>query len=273
MAKQQEYDDLFDAVQEVSVRGKTALITGCSSGIGKAAACALAAAGVNLILVARRAEKLQDLKQQVEKRRLGVEVTVVPGDVCDSKLYDDLAALNVSVDILVANAGLARGKDEVGAAALNDWIEMMSANCMGTFRLVNAFLPGMAERGCGHVIATGSIAGLESYEGGSVYCASKHALHAFMKALRYETYAKNIRCTVVAPGFVGEGTEFSAVRFKGDGAKAAATYENMKELRASDVAAQILWAVRQPAHVNLDMIQIMPTCQGGATRVHRSAAA
>ena len=130
-----------------------------------------------------------------------------------------------------------------------------------------------------------------------VYCASKHAVHAFMKALRYETYAKNVRATVVAPGFVGEGTEFSEVRFKGDADKAKSVYTGMKELKvaaprsppaapdyratprlseeaggaaqATDVAAQIVWALRQPAHVNLDMIHVMPTCQGGATRIFR----
>ena len=119
------------------------------------------------------------------------------------------------------------------------------------------------------MLATGSIAGLESYEGGSVYCASKHALHAFMKVLRYETHAKNVRCTTVAPGFVGEGTEFSEVHFHGDKAKAGVVYENLRELRATDVAAQVLWAVRQPDHVNVDILQVMPTDQGSAQRIHR----
>merc|ERR1719502_675649 len=118
----------------------------------------------------------------------------------------------------------------------------------------------MIERGGGHIISTGSIAGLEPYEGGSVYCATKHAVHAFMKTLRYETYAKNIRCTTVAPGFVGEGTEFSEVRFHGDKEKASSVYDKMQELRATDVAAQIVWALRQPSHVCLDLIHVMPTC-------------
>jgi len=266
------FDALFSIAQEVEIKGKTALITGSSSGIGKAAACALAAAGVNLILIARREAQLLEIKSEVEKRSLGVQVDVLPGDVCKDKLYEDLKASGLleKVDILVANAGLARGKSAIGEALLSDWSEMMDANCMGTFRLVNECLPSMVARGGGHVVATGSIAGMEPYEGGSVYCASKHALHAFMKALRYETHAKNVRCTVVAPGLVGEGTEFSAVRFHGDEGKAAATYLNIDELKATDVAAQILWAVRQPGHVNLDLIQVMPTSQGGATRVHRA---
>merc|ERR1711871_609117 len=140
---------------------------------------------------------------------------------------------------------------------------------MGAFRVARACLPGMIERGSGHIISTGSIAGLESYEGGSVYCASKHALHAFMKSLRYETYNKNIRTAIVAPGFVGAGTEFSQVRFKGDNATAAGVYTGMEELSAADIAAQILFALRQPPHVNVDMLHVMPTCQGGATRIHR----
>ena len=201
-------------------------------------------------------------------------MTVIAGDVCSDKLYEDLSGLGVvgTVDILIANAGLARGKDVVGAANVCDWAEMMDANCMGTFRLVNLLLPSMIARGGGHVVSTGSIAGLESYEGGSVYCASKHALHAFMRGLRYETYAKGVRCTVVAPGFVGEGTEFSAVRFRGDSSQAAAVYADMRELKSSDVACQIVWALRQPAHVNLDMVHVMPTCQGSAKRIHRHAA-
>merc|ERR1712150_263869 len=133
---------------------------------------------------------------------------------------------------------------------------MGDANCLAAFRLVNEVLPGMFARGGGHVISIGSIAGHEAYEGGSVYCATKFAMHAFMKSLRYETYSKNVRCTVVAPGFVGEGTEFAEVRFKGDQDKAAATYKGMQELRATDVAAQIVWAIRQPNHVCLDMIHV-----------------
>lgn len=173
----------------------------------------------------------------------------------------------------MANAGLARGKDTVGSATLSDWAEMMDANCMGTFRLVNELVPIFTNKGGGHIISTGSIAGLEAYEGGAVYCASKHAVHAFMKALRYETFKANIRCTVVAPGFVGEGTEFSEVRFKGDQAKVAATYADMQELKATDVSAQILWAVRQPPHVCLDMIHVMPSCQASAQRIHRTSSA
>merc|ERR1719433_432302 len=259
----------------VDIAGKWALVSGASSGIGKATACALAACGCNLYLLARRQDRLEEIKMEIDKRSLGVEVKVVVGDVNADDTYAKLkeAGALETVDFLVNNAGLAVGKDPVGGANLGDWKTMLDANCLGAFRLANEVLPGIVARGGGHVITTGSIAGLEAYEGGSVYCASKHAVHAFMKALRYENYAKNVRCTVVAPGFVGEGTEFSEVRFKGDQDKVSATYAGMKELRATDVASQIVWALRQPAHVCLDMIHVMPTCQGGATRIHRKPTA
>jgi len=269
----QSFDALFDAgktpvLQDIT--GKWALVSGASSGIGKATACALAACGCNLTLLARREDRLLEIKEEIARRGLSVEVRIVAGDVCAEDTYEKLRAAGAleQVDFLINNAGLAKGKDTVGAIKMVDMKEMFDANCMGAFRLANEVMPGMITRGGGHVILTGSIAGMEAYEGGSIYCATKHAAHAFMKALRYETYAKNIRCTTVAPGSVGEGTEFSVVRF-GDPAKAAAVYDSMQELRASDVAAQIVWALRQPSHVCLDIIQIMPTCQGGATRIHR----
>lgn len=269
--KAQEFDALFSLDHSKSIAGKTALVTGCSSGIGKATACMLATAGCDLVLVARRQDKLDELKSEILKRQPGTKVEVVVGDVCSEEFYTTLKAKSIhkKVDILIANAGLAVGKDNVGSASDDDWERMMGANCMGAFKLINLCLPEMIKNGGGHIVATGSIAGLESYEGGSVYCASKHALHAFMKSLRMETFSKNIRVTVLAPGLVGEGTEFSEVRFKGDASKAQATYDNIKELKSTDCAAQIVWALRQPDHVNVDLLHVMPTCQGGATRVYR----
>ena len=268
--KKQSYDALFQPARPQPLAGKTALITGASAGIGKATACAFAAEGMNLVLVARREDKLVEIRDEIARRRLPVTVTCIVGDCASDKVF--AALQQQKVDICVANAGCALGKDPVETAAPKDWEAMMNANTIGAFRTIRAVPPGMIERGGGTVIATGSIAGIEAYEGGSVYCASKHALHAFMQALRYETYSKNIRVAVVAPGAVGEGTEFSEVRFKGDVATAAKTYENIEELKATDVASQILWVARQPSHVNLDMIVMKPTCQGGATRMHRGGA-
>ena len=264
----QSFDSLFAAAEVASIAGRKAIVTGASSGIGRATACALASAGCNLVLISRRADRLQELEQEIQAR-VDVNVVSVAGDVTDAALYDELTARGCFDDLsfLINNAGLARGKEPVGQADLNDWKEMIDANCMGAFMMANAAVPHMAEGG--HIVSTGSIAGLEAYEGGSVYVASKHALHAFMKVLRYETYSRGIRCTTIAPGFVGEGTEFSEVRFHGDMDRAASVYEGMRELRATDISAQILWALRQPAHVNLDMIHVMPSDQGGATRIHR----
>ncbi|KAL1507279.1 hypothetical protein AB1Y20_009229 [Prymnesium parvum] len=267
----QSFDALFAAFDSSSLAGRRAIVTGASSGIGKATACALAAKGCDLVLISRRKDRLKEIKSEVALRCPAVSVEVVAGDVTDAALYEEMERRRCieRCSILINNAGLARGKDFVGGADRSAWKEMIDANCLGAFLMVDAVLPHMVEEGGGHIISTGSIAGLEAYEGGSVYCATKHALHAFMKALRYETYSKGVRVTTVAPGFVGEGTEFSEVRFSGNLDLAAATYQGMQELRATDIASQILWALEQPAHVNLDLIQIMPTAQGGATRIHR----
>ena len=207
------YDTLFAAAPSSPLAGKRALITGASSGIGKATACALAQEGCNLVLVARRSDRLRELQQEVQRRLPDISVEVVVGDVTQDKLFNDLQQSGHldNIDILVNNAGGAFGKDRVLDASVSDWQGMLSSNCLGAFRMVHAVLPAMVKRGAGHIISTGSIAGIEAYEGGSVYCAAKHALHAFMEALRYETYETGVRCTVVAPGNVGEGTEFSEV--------------------------------------------------------------
>ena len=170
--KTQSWDALFALPEQKQIAGKTALITGCSSGIGKATACGLASCGVNLVLVARRAEKLDELKAEISRRAPRVDVTVVAGDVNDDALYARLSALKIPerVDILFANAGLALGKDPVGSAELADWKGMMDANCFGAFRLIDLVVPEMAKRGGGHVLGRGPRE-LESYEGGSVYCA------------------------------------------------------------------------------------------------------
>mmetsp|Transcript_118982 Transcript_118982/g.237185 ORF Transcript_118982/g.237185 Transcript_118982/m.237185 type:complete len:282 (-) Transcript_118982:48-893(-) len=272
----QDFDMLFNAGKEYSLQnlsGKWALISGASSGIGKAAACALAASGCNVSLLARRRELLEQIKGEIDSRNFGVEVKVIAGDVNADQTYAKLRESGIldGTDFLVNNAGLALGKDNVGSCSLADMKQMLDANCYGAFRLVNEILPGIISRGGGHVVTTGSIAGLESYEGGSIYCASKAAVHAFMKVLRYETYSKNIRCTTIAPGLTNGGTEALLIRFKGDHEKVAAATKGLHGLHAADIAAQIVWAIRQPQHVCLDMIHVMPSAQGGATRVHRGS--
>lgn len=273
MAAPVSYDELFAVSGKQDISGKWALVSGASAGIGKASACALAAEGCNIALVARRQAQLDELSGEIKKRFPKLEVVVVVGDVLADETYAALKSSGVldKVDILVNNAGLAKGVDRIGSASIADWKQMMDVNCLGAFRMVNEVLPGMIARGGGHIVTLGSVAGLDCYEGGSVYCASKFAVHAFMKTLRYETYAKNIRCTVVAPGAVGAGTEFSEVRFSGDRDKAAAVYKGIEELKATDVAAQIVFAVCQPSHVNVDLVHVMPVIQGGVgSRMHRS---
>jgi len=272
----QTFDTLFAAGSDLGLQplaGRKALITGASSGIGKATACALAACGVDLILVARREARLVEIADEIARRDLGVDVTMLVGDVAaDEELYaklDQIAASEGAPDIVIANAGGALGKANVGEEELSDVRTMMDVNVFGAIRTVRTLLPSMLANQKGHVMFIGSIAGLEAYEGGSSYCAAKAAIHAFAKALRYETYGSGVRVTNVAPGFVGEGTEFAAVRMKGDDTKAAATYAGFDELRATDIACQLLWALRQPDRVNVDLLHVMPSSQGVATRIKR----
>ena len=238
------------------------LRTGCSSGIGKATSVRARVGWLRPR--ARRSPRGEAARAQVGlKACAGSCCHAHPGSVTSDAFYETLKAKDVpkKVDILVANAGLAVGKEIIGAADDNDWEQMMSANCMGTFRLINLCLPAMVAKGGVHIVATGSIAGMESYEGGSVYCG-QNSLHAFMKSLRYETFSKNIRVTVVG-AFSWWARAPSLVRCASRATRARrSAYTGVEELRASDCAAQILWAVRQPKHVNVDFLQLMPTCQG-----------
>ena len=173
----QGFDALFRAPIPTPLKGRCALVTGASSGIGKATACMLAQHGADLIVVARREDRLLELKAEVERRGLG-SVEVVVGDLTADDVYAKLAACGAyqRADILINNAGLARGRSEVGDASLSDWRAMLEANCVAAFRIVNEHLPHMIERGAGHIVTIGSVAGIEPYEGGSVYAASKHAV-------------------------------------------------------------------------------------------------
>jgi 3-hydroxy acid dehydrogenase/malonic semialdehyde reductase len=253
---------------EISLKGKSALVTGASAGFGLAVACRLAREGVHLFLVARRAEKLNALRAAILKEFPSLNITVVAGDVRSPQLVDDLRKQGAfDVDIVVNNAGLARGLDPITSAKFEDWQEMIDTNVTAAFRIAHAALPHLVARGSGHIVMLGSIAGHESYEKGSVYCATKHAVAAFTKALRLETYDKNIRVSVVSPGLAE--TEFSVVRFSGDAARAAAVYQGIEPLNAADVAHHILFCLKQPPNVNIDEIFVLPTAQGSATKIFR----
>ena len=174
----QSFDALFAVPTPMPLRGRCALVTGAASGIGKASACMLAAHGCDLVLVARREQRLLELKAEVERRGLGTSVEVIAGDLTTDEVYAKLAARGAyqRADILINNAGLARGRSEVGGASLSDWRAMVDTNCVAAFRMINEHLPHMIARGAGHVVTIGSIAGMEPYEGGSVYVATKHAV-------------------------------------------------------------------------------------------------
>lgn len=254
--------------REHSLAGKLALVTGASSGIGEATARYLAAEGANVVLVARREERLAEVSKLIATRSPSVKCTTVVADVCDKDILKKLDDAGASApDIFINNAGLARGRDSVESAKVDDWLEMLNTNITAAFLITRHCLPKMIARGGGHIVFTGSIAGHLTYPGGSVYCASKHAVTAFAKVLREETCDKNIRVSVISPGMVE--TEFSEVRLR-DSLAAKKVYEGMDPLIGLDIAHQIIFCLKQPPHVNIDEILVTPIAQGSPTRVHRS---
>jgi 3-hydroxy acid dehydrogenase/malonic semialdehyde reductase len=254
--------------QHASLKGKRALVTGASSGFGLAIACRLAAEGVNLVLLARRESRLRELRTELLERFPSIQIDTVGIDIRSPDLVKTLDANKaVDVDILVNNAGLARGLDLISAAKLEDWQEMIDTNVLAVFRLTHAVLPRMIARGGGHILMMSSIAGREAYEKASVYCASKHALNAFTKALRLENCDKNIRVSTVSPGLAK--TEFSMVRFSGDTSRADSVYQGLEPLNAMDIAQHVIFCLSQPPHVNIDDVLVTPSVQGGATKVFR----
>ena len=251
------------------LRGKKAVITGASAGIGLATAVQLASEGMDLYLVARRQDRLNEIKNSLLKLFPGIKIELICGSVTDANTLSALekaGALNSPV--LINNAGLARGADSIEKASLADWEEMVETNITAAFKITKAMLPQMLAQGEGHIIQLSSVAGHYAYEGGSVYCATKHALLAFTKALRLETCGKGIRVTAISPGLVE--TEFSDVRFRGDRDRAKTVYQGLAPLTARDIASQIVWALKQPRHVNIDEILIMPDAQGSPTKIVRN---
>lgn len=245
-----------------------ALVTGASVGIGEAIARRLVADGWRVIATARRVDKLEALA-----RELGPAVLPLALDVTDhaavAALPAALPAGWTSVDLLVNNAGLALGREPAHQANLADWQTMVDANVSGLMHCTHAFLPGMVARGRGHVVNIGSVAGELPYPGGNVYGATKAFVHQFTMGLKADLIATAVRCTSIEPGLVA-GSEFSTVRFKGDADKAATVYEGTTPLLPTDVAEAVAWVAALPAHVNINVLQMMPVCQGpGAVGMHR----
>jgi 3-hydroxy acid dehydrogenase/malonic semialdehyde reductase len=244
-----------------STKPATVFVTGASSGFGTAVARRFAADGARVIISARRADRIADLADA-----LGPHVLPLTLDVRDraavaaavESLPDEFAA----VDLLVNNAGLALGLNPAQDADLDDWDQMIDTNCKGLVYCTRAILPGMVARGRGHVINLGSVAGTYPYPGGNAYGGTKAFVHQFSLAIRSDLHGTGVRVTCVEPGMAE--TEFSAVRYAGDQAKADAVYAGMQPLTADDIAEAIHWAAAQPPHVNVNVIELMATAQSFA---------
>ncbi|WP_335989189.1 SDR family NAD(P)-dependent oxidoreductase [Glycomyces sp. MUSA5-2] len=239
---------------------KTAVVTGASSGIGAATARALAEAGFDVVLGARRADRLAEVAAEFGG-------TALPLDVTDEQSVADFAAKIDRCDILVNNAGGAFGLDSIAGADLDLWQRMYDVNVLGTARITKALLPKLVESGDGQVVVIGSIAGHQPYPGGGGYNAAKHAEAAITRVLRMELLGQPVRVCEIDPGMVE--TEFSLVRFEGDQDRADAVYAGMTPLVAADIADAIAWVATRPAHVNIDQLTITPRDQAGAQLVHR----
>jgi 3-hydroxy acid dehydrogenase / malonic semialdehyde reductase len=242
---------------------RTVFITGASSGFGAATARRFAARGDRVIAAARRTERLSSLAEE-----FGPDVLLpLTLDVRDRASVERIAATLptgfAEVDILVNNAGLALGLEPAAKADVSQWEQMIETNCTGLVYVTRALLPQMVARGRGHVVNLGSIAGTYPYPGGNVYGATKAFVHQFSLNLRADLHGSGVRVTSVEPGLSG-GTEFSDVRFGGDSERAAAVYAGTQPLTADDIAAAIEWATSQPAHVNINVIELMPVSQSFA---------
>lgn len=236
------------------------LVTGASSGFGAGIARKFVREGHRVIAAARRTDRLAALAAELGPALLPVALDVTHKDAIDLMLAT-LPAEWQAIDVLVNNAGLALGLEPAHEAHLTDWDTMIATNCQGLVWMTRALLPRMVNRGVGHVINIGSVAGAYPYPGANVYGATKAFVDQFTLNLRADLAGTGVRATNIAPGMSG-GTEFSNVRFKGDDAAAAKVYQDTQPLTADDVAEATYWAATLPAHVNINTIEMMPTCQG-----------
>ncbi len=254
----------------LSLKDKIVFVTGASSGIGRATAEAFAGLGARVLMCARRLERLEKLARTLEAE-YKTAAHAFRLDVRDrSAVETAIAALPAewrAVEVLVNNAGLSRGLDKLPKGLVEDWEEMLDTNVKGLLWVSRAVLPGMIERGHGHVINIGSIAGYEVYPGGGVYCASKFAARALSKALRFDLNGTPIRVSEIAPGMVE--TEFSLVRFHGDAERAGKVYQGLTPLGPDDIADAVVWCATRPAHVNVSVVEVMPTAQASTTISYR----
>lgn len=238
------------------------LVTGATAGFGAQIARTFVANGHRVIAAGRRTDRLQALAKELGSALLPVELDVT-SQTSINKALADLPQDWQAIDVLVNNAGLALGIEPAQSASLEDWETMIATNCSGLVRMTRAILPAMVARGSGTVINLGSVAGTYPYPGGNVYGATKAFVDQFTLNLRADLVGTGVRATNIAPGMCG-GTEFSNVRFKGDDVAAAKVYENTVPLSATDIADTAYWIATLPKHVNINYIEMMPTCQGFA---------
>jgi 3-hydroxy acid dehydrogenase/malonic semialdehyde reductase len=252
-----------------NLSGKTVFVTGASSGIGRSTALAFAREGARLLVCARREDRLK--KVVAELKAAGVETHGFVLDVRNREATNKaIAALPpewAAVDVLVNNAGLSRGLAKVYEDDPENWEEMIDTNVKGLLYVTRAVVPGMVERGRGHVINLGSTAGYITYANGAVYCATKAAEKSISEGLKLDLMGTAVRVTSIDPGMVE--TEFSEVRFRGDTEKAAKVYQNITPLKPEDVADAIVWAASRPAHVNIHTVVMTTIDQGNSVTFHR----
>lgn len=247
---------------------KTALITGATSGIGKACAIKFAQNKYDLILTGRREDRLLKLKAELQKE-FDNKITTLTFDVRDREAVKNAIATlkGQTINVLVNNAGLAAGMDNIQNGSMDDWDQMIDTNIKGLLYVTRNVAPMMVENKSGHIINIGSIAGKEVYPKGNVYCASKHAVDALTKGMRIDLLESGIKVTQIAPGAVE--TEFSMVRFKGDQETADNVYKGFEPLHAEDIAGVVFYVTSLPPHVNINDLLIMPTAQASATNLIR----
>jgi len=249
---------------------RIAFITGATAGFGLAIARLFAADGWRVVAAGRRAERLAALVAELGPDRCHGVTLDVRDRASVQSAVDSLPAGFAAIDLLVNNAGLALGLNPAQSADLDDWDAMVDTNCKGLMYVTRAVLPGMVARDAGHVVNIGSTAGEWPYPGGNVYGATKAFVRQFSHNLRADLFGTRVRVTDIEPGLVA-GTEFSAVRFKGDAAKAAAPYAGTEPLTAEDIADAVHWVATRPARVNVNLIQVMPVAQSyGPLRIHKA---
>ncbi|MBP0443281.1 SDR family oxidoreductase [Roseomonas sp. SSH11] len=245
------------------------LVTGATAGFGAAISRRFAQDGARIIAAGRRAERLDALRDELGADKVLPVVLDVRDREAVTRAVEGLPAEWAEVDVLVNNAGLARGLAPAQSAELDDWDAMVDTNVKGLMYLTRAVLPGMVARGRGHIVNIGSTAGEWPYPGGNVYGATKAFVRHFSLNLRADLYGTPVRVTDVEPGLVG-GTEFSKVRFNGDESRAASVYDGAEPLTPEDIADAVHWVATRPARVNINTLQVMPVAQSfGPLRVHK----